>query len=120
MTTRTTTKVFLRRVDGSRKNKTTARICLPEKFNEPLIIGESKKEVVEKKEEEEEEGGNNGEGNGGSSMTPVFVGLENEPMVEDEHVQVTKMRLGERTSGVAVQVKAIGKSACTFNRIRRL
>ena len=41
-------------------------------------------------------------------MTPVFVGLENEPMVEDEHVQVTKMRLGERTSGVAVQVKAIG------------
>ena len=37
MTTRTTTSL-LWRVDGSRKNKTTARICLPEKFNEPLII----------------------------------------------------------------------------------
>ena len=112
MTTRTTTKVFLRRVDGSRKNKTTARICLPEKFNEPLIIGrEQKRGSREEGGGGGGRGGNNGEGNGGSSMTPVFVGLENEPMVEDEHVQVTKMRLGERTSGVAVQVKAIGKSA---------
>ena len=102
--------------------KTNLRICLPEKCNVSLIIGREKKKSKkttkgDKKEDKEEGGGGRSPSSSPGRSTqnpsrPLFVGLENEPLLEEEHVQVTKRRLGGgENENVAVEVKAIGKSA---------
>ena len=101
--------------------KTNLRICLPEKCNVSLIIGREKKSKKtakgDGKEDKEEGGGGRSPSSSPGRSTqnpscPLFVGLENEPLLEEEHVQVTKRRLGGgENENVAVEVKAIGKSA---------
>ena len=101
--------------------KTNLRICLPEKCNVSLIIGREKKlkktTKGDGKEDKEEGGGGRSSSSSPGRSTqnpssPLFVGLENEPLLEEEHVQVTKRRLGGgENENVAVEVKAIGKSA---------
>jgi len=113
-------RVFLRRVDGSKKNNTNARICLPEKFNEPLIIGRKngkKRDDGGKEDSSVVAGGKNATTTTTTTTTKttttelMFVGLENEPLLEEEHVEVTKRCLrSDGNESVAVQVKPIGKA----------
>ena len=111
-------RVFLRRVDGSKKNNTNARICLPEKFNEPLIIGRKngkKRDDGGKEDSSVVAGGKNATTTTATTTETttelMFVGLENEPLLEEEHVEVTKRCLrSDGNESVAVQVKPIGKA----------
>ena len=107
-------RVFLRRVDGSKKNKTNARICLPEKFNAPLIIGRKKALRGGSDDDDDEKKKKNNATTTTTTETTemmMFVGLENEPLLEEEHVEVTKRCLrSDGNESVAVQVKPIGKA----------
>ena len=108
-------RVFLRRVDGSKKNNTNARICLPEKFNAPLIIGRKEARGGGNDDDDDEKKKNKKKDShvvATEKTEMMFVGLENEPLLEEEHVEVTKrcLRSDNGNESVAVQVKPIGKA----------
>ena len=107
-------RVFLRRVDGSKKNNTNARICLPEKFNAPLIIGRKEARGGGNNDDDEKKKNKKKDSHvvATEKTEMMFVGLENEPLLEEEHVEVTKrcLRSDNGNESVAVQVKPIGKA----------